>query len=726
MALEKLSTLGSVKVDREDTGNGYKWTVSFIQDMGNLRMMLADPYRYEIQRIVTTGGSPTPLYGQFTIRNGIDSVNVNYDADSEALRSALESLPSVGAVEVSKVTGINGQAEWRITFRELIGNVPTLLVDPALLLGSDANVQIYVDVEGSNSTLVGPHPRLAVLEKTRGRPDYTGEYTVSTPGKYELKVSQLVPGGLVGKYYDNQWFYGDPSIEVINKVVNFDWGLGMITDYSSDFVSVTWDGKLQVDKSEIYTIYMYSDDQASVYLDHKLLITASDTCCVELRAEVYLEKDKFYDLSIQYVELTGAASISLSYSSISVKKQIIPSSKLFYPMDIIGSPFPTTIIPGAADYPYTDAFGSGLSDSTSGVPTWFYIQTKDSSGNNQSVDFEDIDPIDLITVKLAGGTSNTIYFPTLEYLGNGLFKASYIPLNSGKYDIDILMGNRHIQCGRGEKNKCSPFALNVVPGPTIPSVSEAESPSFEAMDYLVEAVAGEFGYFYIQAKDAYGNNQIKGGDDFKATFTNKADPSKVFRGNVEDHRDGTYTVRYTIPVQGEYDVAVTLASSEVDLYESLLTCVEARDPFIFNRIYDGKVSYKEPIFCSTTHPTLKVVHNDLHASSSTYTDKPNQALAYAVTGVENSFEIQARDQFGNLRIGAYTSNFYGYGNGESDYFLLEFSQVETGDYVRVSTAVDVILCTNPGASGYFKLSFGGRTTLDIPSGISAEGLEMIL
>ena len=42
-ALEALSTIGNLRVLRDDTNNGFKWTVSFMQNVGNLRMMEASP-----------------------------------------------------------------------------------------------------------------------------------------------------------------------------------------------------------------------------------------------------------------------------------------------------------------------------------------------------------------------------------------------------------------------------------------------------------------------------------------------------------------------------------------------------------------------------------------------------------------------------------------------------------------------------------------------------------
>ena len=72
-ALEDLSKVGRVQVSRDDLGNGYKWTVTFTQNVGNLRMMEPSDYRYEIQKITTEGGAPTPLSGELILTFGNDS-----------------------------------------------------------------------------------------------------------------------------------------------------------------------------------------------------------------------------------------------------------------------------------------------------------------------------------------------------------------------------------------------------------------------------------------------------------------------------------------------------------------------------------------------------------------------------------------------------------------------------------------------------------------------------
>jgi hypothetical protein len=50
------------------------------------------------------------------------------------------------------------------------------------------------------------------------------------------------------------------------------------------------------------------------------------------------------------------------------------------------------------------------------------------------------------------------------------------------------------------------------------------------------------------------------------------------------------------------------------------------------------------------------------------------------------------------------------------------------DYLRRSSAVDYIVveALPTGVEGYFRLSFGGRTTEDIPHSVSSTGLETVL
>ena len=732
IALENLSTIGLVQVDQADTGNGYSWSVGFASNGGDLRLMEASPYRYEVQHISTTGGSPTPLHGQILIAFGGDSVNVNYDASASVMQSALESMPSVGDVEVSLQAYGAGQRTWSVTFRSLIGDVAMLFVDAGLLFGSNAAVSVVEKVQGSSSTLVGANPRLSVEKKVSGLPSYLASYTVDIPGNYLTRVSQLTSGGLYGQYFDNQYLYGTPVLERIDPTISFDFSEGLITPDAAEYVSVRWTGKLLAPKSEAYTLYLTADDFANLAVNHTLVINSSDVCCIEHRAVVYLVKGTYLDLVLEFQQLTGPASVLLQWSSASVRKQVIPSSSLFYAIDIVGSPFPTRVVPGAADYPYSDAYGDGLTSAIAGNIATFFIQTKDALGNNQITEYELVDPNEILSVTLKQD-QGTEYHASLEYVGSGLFKATYIPLKSGPYEVSIKMGGYDIYCGRGVMNSCSPFSLAVSPGPTVATVSEAESPSSELSDYLVEGVAGQFGYIYLQAKDAFGNNRVEGGDHFMISFILLADSTHQYAGTIDDNEDGTYTVRYTIPTAGSYEVLITLIT-ERGIGERIQTCRAAHSPYVYSRVYTGLSVYTAPTFCSLSSASpLVIVHNDLDVSSCSYDEISATSLTFATVGIPNTFHVDSRDAFGNLRTGSGTAHFAGYGDGLSDYFVADFEQAETGDVVRVSSAVDYIVASEVShstiamnQSEYFRLSFAGRVTNDILSGVSAVGLQAIL
>jgi hypothetical protein len=93
-----------------------------------------------------------------------------------------------------------------------------------------------------------------------------------------------------------------------------------------------------------------------------------------------------------------------------------------------------------------------------------------------------------------------------------------------------------------------------------------------------------------------------------------------------------------------------------DVHEEVLTCTSASAPYVFSRFYDGIDAYKAPNFCTQARSSLKVVHNKLNSLTSTY-----DGLSTATVGVQSVFNVEARDEFANLRRGDSTTHFEGYG-----------------------------------------------------------------
>lgn len=117
-----------------------RW-VTFTGELGDLDLIAAYPYSWEVQSVVTSGGDPTPLGGSFTVEfGGYVSEDLPYDASADGVKAALEALPSTGMVDVNQTVLDNGQNEWWVTFRDLVGGVDMIVVDGTGLTGTSASI----------------------------------------------------------------------------------------------------------------------------------------------------------------------------------------------------------------------------------------------------------------------------------------------------------------------------------------------------------------------------------------------------------------------------------------------------------------------------------------------------------------------------------------------------------------------------------------------------------
>lgn len=97
----------------------YRW-VTFTGELGDLELISAYPYSWEVQAVTTYGGDPTPLGGSFSVEfGGFASEDLPYDAAADGFKAALEALPGAGRVDVSKIILGNGRNEWLVTFRSV-------------------------------------------------------------------------------------------------------------------------------------------------------------------------------------------------------------------------------------------------------------------------------------------------------------------------------------------------------------------------------------------------------------------------------------------------------------------------------------------------------------------------------------------------------------------------------------------------------------------------------
>ena len=149
-------------------------------------------------------------------------------------------------------------------------------------------------------------------------------YQVIQMGIATVDLLTYYQGGLYGEYFDNAFLDGVPAITRLDYQIDFDWGLGLITNDVADFVSIRWSGK--------------------VYWEGTLVLDRWDSCCEDVAITLPMILGNFYDMHIEYKEYQEEAYVSMYWTSLSIPKQVIPPIYLYYPKRVGLSPYNITIL----------------------------------------------------------------------------------------------------------------------------------------------------------------------------------------------------------------------------------------------------------------------------------------------------------------------------------------------------------------------------------------------
>ncbi|SMO47224.1 glycoside hydrolase family 3 C-terminal domain-containing protein [Solitalea koreensis] len=132
--------------------------------------------------------------------------------------------------------------------------------------------------------------------------------SVSANGKTE--------NGLLGEYFNNIALNGKPVVTRVDKKMNFRWTLySPHPDINYDFYSVKWTGKLKAPATGKFKIGLDGNDGYRLYLNGKLIIDnwKSQTYST-LLTDYYFEKDKEYDIRVEFFESSGSAWFKLIWN----------------------------------------------------------------------------------------------------------------------------------------------------------------------------------------------------------------------------------------------------------------------------------------------------------------------------------------------------------------------------------------------------------------------------
>jgi hypothetical protein len=119
-------------------------------------------------------------------------------------------------------------------------------------------------------------------------------------GDFLLDVQLAVRDGLKAAYYDNAYLIGQPIITRIDSVVNFTWGLGRISQYGTDFVSVRWLGKVLSEFDGVYSFSVIADDNVRLWVNDQLLIDKWWSFAGDSYGNITLTSGRLNDIRIEY------------------------------------------------------------------------------------------------------------------------------------------------------------------------------------------------------------------------------------------------------------------------------------------------------------------------------------------------------------------------------------------------------------------------------------------
>jgi len=214
-------------------------------------------------------------------------------------------------------------------------------------------------------------------------------------------------GGLNGNYYetenvqDNSLTSGSSSSTQDtyfqkDKTIDFDWGVNKpvnvqgMTSFNTktigpDFFSVRWTGYIKSPFTEVFTFTAKLAGGVRMYIDDLLIIDRWTSFNRVAQGTVALVANAMHAIRVEYRHWSGNASVSLSWSSASVVKELLPPQRL-YSVTTIGAISTQNfyVLPGPA-HSSSSLYGSGITIATAGVPAYFTVHTIDRYGNQRLV-----------------------------------------------------------------------------------------------------------------------------------------------------------------------------------------------------------------------------------------------------------------------------------------------------------------------------------------------------
>ncbi len=157
---------------------------------------------------------------------------------------------------------------------------------------------------------------------------------LDTVAEQSIPITWTAPviSGLRAEYFDTADL-NNTELKTIrtDSEVNFNWGPAIPAGTAitaADTWSSRWSGFVTPLYTQTYTFYTNTDDGARLWVNGKLIIDQWTNTGAEQSGTIALTAGQCTTIKLEYFQDTGSAAASLSWSSTSQTKQIIPQSQL--------------------------------------------------------------------------------------------------------------------------------------------------------------------------------------------------------------------------------------------------------------------------------------------------------------------------------------------------------------------------------------------------------------
>ncbi|ETV96161.1 hypothetical protein, variant [Aphanomyces invadans] len=367
-------------------------------------------------------------------------------------------------------------------------------------------------------------------------------WTPTRRGNYSLSFFQLFGTGLRGHYFANAWLQGPPRVKRVDRALNFTWATDKAMWNPFHFGSARWSGYLQAAASELTYFRVVTTGSFRLWLNGKLVIDAWLPLDSQNWGAVVLEQNKLYSITFDYRHgIAPSTRLNLQWQSASIPLQSIPTQQLFV-AQLVGSTS-VTILPSS---PVPNVIFQGNTSGVAGAVYSFAFYSLDGQGNlrrQSETEFRSV-----LTLQSSPQTNVDValaYDPSTQKM-----LAQARPVVMGLYSLQLFLNQVRVTG--------FPIDVQIASSPFAGPRSDVFGPGVAPTGVIAAARAT----MTIRARDLYGNTMSQGGAEFTVRAVSGVQ-ALVDLGTVVNNLDGTYTAWYIPRFSGAYSIEVLVNKMHV-------------------------------------------------------------------------------------------------------------------------------------------------------------------